>query len=100
MSAEPTVHEGFARIGEHGPIFKLRPPHTAASLRADAERAEGERPLMCRLGMHDTEVVGDVYMGEDDDDPMEMMLALLASSDYSKLLRCGRCGRVRMRGYP
>jgi hypothetical protein len=93
----------IVRVREHGTLWKLRPPHTVESIRADAKRSFAEkRPWRCRHRRHDNEVVGDVYIPPADPANfgtlVEATLAVISSTDAVNLLRCKRCGAIRERG--
>jgi hypothetical protein len=80
-------------IGDHGPIFTLREPHTGDSLRASARRAaDHSKPILCYI-KHRNQVVGDPY--RNDDDLLGTVLSLISSVDA--LVCCKRCGRVATR---
>lgn len=92
------TNDELVQIGSHGPLFKLREPHTLESLRADAAGAEASPRRLCRLLGHRRREVGEPYLGEDEDDSLKGAFALLRASDVSALTRCERCGAVSIKG--
>lgn len=88
------MEEEVLRIGEHGPLIKLRPPHTVESVRVSAERAQEYQPWLCRtLKWHKPEIIGDLYYGKDTTTGLVALASIL--SDTEALLRCKRCGAIR-----
>lgn len=90
----PSPEGDVVQIGEHGPLFRLRPPHTPSSLRDEVASVE-RRPWFCRRGLHLRIVVGDVHVP--DDDLVAATCALIASANVSALTRCRRCRAVYVR---
>jgi hypothetical protein len=73
-------------------MFRLRAPHTLASIRADAARSAVCKPRLCRMGLHVREQVGAVHVPLTD--AVSAGLAVIASQDVSGLTRCRRCGAI------
>ena len=88
---EETGGGELLQLGEYGPVFELRSPHTVASIKADAAAAAiSRRPIQCRL-RHAREVVGTPAVTGD---LIEDALNMIAGRDTRNLVRCRRCRKV------
>ena len=95
---EDVVREDVLQVGEHGPIYRLRPPHTVTALRASLSASLDQQvPLRCRI-KHKWRIVGEVYI--DPEDPMGTTLSMIWMGVSGTLAHCERCGAVATRGAP
>ncbi len=83
------------QVGDHGPIFRLRDPHTVQSIKADAARADERRkPVLCHI-KHSWRKIGDTYINAND--PVGSALSMIWMPVEDALVRCRRCGAISTR---
>lgn len=98
-SSHPPSRDEVLQVGDHGPTFLLRPPHTVESLRADAGHAEANpKPWLCRI-KHRQERVGDPHRPDPEEYLWDAAIAMISNGPYDALLRCKRCGAVTTRSH-
>jgi hypothetical protein len=80
----------LVQLGPGGAIYRLRPPHTATSLRRESEQTNGDA-LRCRLISHKWDIIGAPYAPDSGKDVAAATVATIVNKDARKLRRCRRC---------
>lgn len=95
------MDETLFSVGDHGPLFKPREPWTMEDLKYGAT-PKTRWGFRCRHGRHKFEMVADAYEPDFNEAPIhEVMLTFVRNMDTLGLLRCERCGTLRVkRPYP